>query len=1033
MLGKLGRVGLCLALFGAPTAQAHLVTVDLSASPPLKSGETAVFDRAEGAVDIIRFDGDYDRGKPFNAAARQAVSRAYYGANPDDVDYLIVFSTFDFDLGDARAFYASIQNTTEGLGVELFDQSNAFGSGDGAPGRLHGYVDMGRLTSYELDPRRPDYEELMSVMTHEVQHRWCCFVEVDHPDLAPDALIGRGDAHWSNLFSSGASVLYGHDWGDNGDGSFSSRAFRKFYGPLDLYLAGWLRPEQVGDLELIDNPALDPDLFPEEQTEVTGTVRTFSVTDIIRAVGARVPSFADSPRDFRAGFILLARPGEEIDPDLVEAMGRIRVDFAERFAAMTGGAARIEVWNGGSSTASGGEPTGGPSGGPLSGETADIDLALDWLRGQQRADGSWRDTAGSQLRDTQEALDTVAALDPAWTGLPDAVSWIDGEPRGAGGDANTDFIARAYAALSSRGLATGERRALLLDRQNVDGGWGAGAGYRSDPLDTALVLLALGDAGAPQATGAGLDYVLANERPGGGWSSVAGGAARVSVTGVVLDALLRAGLGSGPAAERGLLFLASKQNPDGGFGDSPSSLHDTARVLQTLVAYTAAGLSPGADRAAAEAYVRTRQSTDGSWDGSVFATALAARVLEATGLANLQVLDPSAEPAAPRDGERIRVRAAVRNGGGAPAPAVLDVFDGDPATGVLIERRDLGVVASGGTVVVDVPWDTFDLAGPHVLHFRVDGDGLVAESNEFDNAATLEIDVAAPPTGVDLEAGEAALEILPVSPDHLPAELSIFMRVRNLGTEDALDVPVRLWRGEPGAGEVIFETTVAVPSRTSTPLQTTDFLTAAAGALYTLEIDPDGAVVETDEGNNVASRSVTTTPNLDLAVQALAAEGSFVVGGDVVLRADVANRGTTRLERNVEVVWSLDGPGGPTELGRRSVFFEAGESAELELTWRATVEGDFTATAALDLAGSPVILDSDPANNSAQQSFSIGANTLPNLKLDADAVTWTPSPALEGQALQVGGVVENTGAAAGAFTLSLYDGTPQDGVLIAAP
>ncbi|MEO1085380.1 MAG: hypothetical protein AAFY88_14165 [Acidobacteriota bacterium] len=453
---------LCLALIFAPPAGADLVLLDPSEAPRLKSGGTAVFEGAEGAVDIIRFDGDYDRGEPFNVIPRQAVARAYYGANPDDVDYLIVFSTFDFDLGDARAFYAAIQNTTEGLGTDLFDQSNAFGSGDGAPGQLHGYIDMGRLTSYQLDPRGAGYEELMGVMAHEIQHRWCCVVSVDHPDLKPDALIGRGDVHWSNLFSSGASVMYGHDWGDNGDGSFSSRALRKFYGPLDLYLGGWLRPDQVGDLLLIENPALDPDLFPEEQTEVTGTVRTLSIDDVIRAVGPRVPSATDSPRDFRAGFILLARPGEPVDPDLLVAMERIRVDFAERFAAMTGGAARIELWNGGSSSSSGGEPTGGPTGGPLSGETADIGLALDWLRGRQQADGSWLDTAGSQLRDTQEALDTVTALDPTWPGSTDAVSWISTEPRGLNGQANTDFIARAYAALSSRGLASGERRSLLL-------------------------------------------------------------------------------------------------------------------------------------------------------------------------------------------------------------------------------------------------------------------------------------------------------------------------------------------------------------------------------------------------------------------------------------------------------------------------------------------------------------------------------------------------------------------------------------------
>ncbi|MEM6796411.1 MAG: hypothetical protein AAF725_20740, partial [Acidobacteriota bacterium] len=214
--GVLRAAALALGFAASSWASAHVVFVPEDSDALRKSGGvTATFERDEGSVSIVRFDGDYDRGVPnFNVAPRQAVAEAYYGAHPDSLDFLVIFTTFDFDLGGARAFYVSIQNDIDGIGLERFDVSNQFGSGDGEPGRLQGYIDMGRLGSYSLDPRTPGYEELLGRLGHEIGHRWCCYVEIDRPGLEADALLGVNGDHWSDLYSSGASLLYGHDWQD---------------------------------------------------------------------------------------------------------------------------------------------------------------------------------------------------------------------------------------------------------------------------------------------------------------------------------------------------------------------------------------------------------------------------------------------------------------------------------------------------------------------------------------------------------------------------------------------------------------------------------------------------------------------------------------------------------------------------------------------------------------------------------------------------------------------------------------------------
>ncbi len=546
-----GALGLVLgaASTAAPAAaDAYRLTGEALTAAPLKTA-SAEFLGDFRQISVIQLAGDYDQeiDGVFNAAPRLAVAQAYYEQHPDDVDFLVVFTSFPFEAGDALGFYLGVRNDVAGLGDPLFDHSAEFGS----DGVLQGYVDMRDLGALATDPLDSGFEGTLETLTHELMHRWCCRVAFQPAaGASSDALLGRQGVHWSYLLDSDASLMYGSDWRDNGDGSFTAVAVEKFYSPLDRYLAGFLAPEQVPDFTLIDNDQIDPAQLPRAGVTVTGSPLTVSIDDVVRAEGPRQPPAAEAQKSFRAGFIFLIRPGDGIFNDDLVGLERIRQAFETRFSIMTGGRAQVEVFPGDPSEGAGGEPDpeidpGDPRPGPAS--TAE---AMAWLRGRQSAEGFWQDTPATRLRDTQVALDVLSRLDPDFSGGALAGGWLVQQEA-----TSTDYLARLAIAVEQAGGVSEPLRSALEARQNLDGGWGATAGFTSDALDTAVALQALASHPASAArAGIAIEYLEGHANAGGGWGG--SGASRAGVTAAVLRALSAFGAG-GAAVDAAVAWLAS--------------------------------------------------------------------------------------------------------------------------------------------------------------------------------------------------------------------------------------------------------------------------------------------------------------------------------------------------------------------------------------------------------------------------------------------------------------------------------------------
>jgi immune inhibitor A len=94
----------------------------------------------------------------------------------------------------------------------------------------------------------------------------------------------------------------------------------------------------------------------------------------------------------------------------------------------------------------------------------------------------------------------------------------------------------------------------------------------------------------------------------------------------------------------------------------------------------------------------------------------------------------------PKAGDKVVIRATIANQGTEPAAATTTAFslDGVPMTGSPLAS---GAIPAGGSIEVLLNWDTRGLKDGHVIGVEADAGSAVTESNEGNNASTLQVTV----------------------------------------------------------------------------------------------------------------------------------------------------------------------------------------------------------------------------------------------------------------------------------------------------
>ncbi|MFO0635000.1 MAG: hypothetical protein U0168_19320 [Nannocystaceae bacterium] len=279
-------------------------------------------------------------------SAMDDVGKAFYAAYPDDYDFLVVYTAGDDDTLGAYAH--AVQDDAHGIGLDGYGPAPYSPADAGSAGRL-------RQINFMNTPALYDDGHDASIVIHETIHHFSAYIEL--PGTPTEAfLLDDGWAHWNIHVNTGGPSATGYgDLVDLGGGRF---AFTVMYpltvSPLELYLAGWLPPQEVGPMFYVrDASDYDPPAprfdAPWRQgsygqdASFSGTRVDFTIDDVIAANGPRTPAFGEAPSDFRFAFVLVCETVDSCDPQALAVVEAQRAAMATQFGDATGGRASADT------------------------------------------------------------------------------------------------------------------------------------------------------------------------------------------------------------------------------------------------------------------------------------------------------------------------------------------------------------------------------------------------------------------------------------------------------------------------------------------------------------------------------------------------------------------------------------------------------------------------------------------------------------------------------------------------------------------
>ena len=1009
---------LCFIMFSSIGKTYAGGSVDID-NPEITGNYYANFREDRRNVSIIEYDGDYDKA---TYEARMVVAKEFYKEHPDTYDFLVVFTSFEFDSGNALAFHNRLQNNIQGLGLPAYDSSSFYGS----QGKLKGYTDMAALSRYRsFDPQDPGFEQVINVLGHEALHQWGTgtkFID-DLGNVNSDLIDGEG--HWVSNFNLGGSLHHVPQWLDNGDGTYTANPDTTFtrtniFSPLDLYNMGLYEASEVPPMQLLKLDAPLTKGVPAGTT-ITATPVEISIEQIIAANGQRIPAAADSQKEFHFGFIYLTKPGEQVTEATFTQINEVRENFEQRFSILTGGRAVAQVYPEGIS----GENTGTPDvivGDGVRDRPPEIEEGLQWIQASQNTDGFWSDKTSTQLRDTSVILALMNQVNSSFDGYTSAVDWL------LNAEANTaDHLARKIIGLEASGVKVPQLKQQLINLQNEDGGWGITDDYSSDILDTSLAIRALGTS-AESITDAGLAFLNSVKNLDNAWGYVIQGQSNIYVTTEVMRAFAAADNAAG-ISQASLDWVISHQNLDGGYGDTVSTSIDTANVILAFIEIDKLDLI---QPELASFYLSSQQDNQGSWSGSVYTTAMAALAFQNANFPNLIIPDSiTSKPVQVYDGDTLKFTWEVANNSGQFSEASLArAYLGDPLQGGVQIGEDflLPAIGPNSSVTLSTFWDSLEMSGQQSIYFVADPDNTIAEINEGDNTRRFDVVVEEAPAGVELSISDNDIAILPQMPNSLPVNLGVLATVRNNGWTDAQDLVVRLVKSSNSQTQILEDKVISIPGRSSMAINFAYNLTEPGESVFHIILDPDDLILEENEENNTASSTVTTQASIDLSVinaDISLSEEPAIVNSDVVFTVNLHNYGTVQSPTaNVNYIIS-DGVNSEI-IQTNMVNIGPGQSIEQLITWRVDRLGDLSFSVQLDPDNQ--IAETQENNNAATRDFVSSTQDGINLSVTFDNFFIDPNPLLEGQPATLRASVSNSGSLdASNVSVNFYQGDPANG------
>lgn len=280
----------------------------------------------------------------FNPLGVWTQMKDQYGFHEDQFDAVVMYQKYYTNI----VFYAGAYSTVGNPGVDGISTRSTFGTRyEKHPALLHmNMIEYGWNATGEGSS---------SVSLHEFGHRWLYHLRIREGDintrsLNPESAHPAQYVHTPAAFpvfsSQDYSTMGGSRFTDKGNGTFMSADAGAYgFSWHDLYLMGLAAPEEVEPWFYIEksDPALGGSYAPPPNSTFKGTRKDVTVQQVIEAMGPRNPSVGESPRTFRALFVLMTEPGRPVTDSDIRTLESHRRLFETAFHKATGDRAKVET------------------------------------------------------------------------------------------------------------------------------------------------------------------------------------------------------------------------------------------------------------------------------------------------------------------------------------------------------------------------------------------------------------------------------------------------------------------------------------------------------------------------------------------------------------------------------------------------------------------------------------------------------------------------------------------------------------------
>ena len=290
----------------------------------------------------------------------------------------------------------------------------------------------------------------------------------------------------------------------------------------------------------------------------------------------------------------------------------------------------------------------------------------------------------------------------------------------------------------------------------------------------------------------------------------------------------------------------------------------------------------------------------------------------------------------PIEGDIIEIKAKIHNLGKSTGSNIeVGFYDGDPDDGgQLLSLAIINGLNKEENMTVVTQWNTVGKSGTHSIYVKVDPENVIREINEDNNKAHKFINIIGLQPDLTISINDIVFSNLSPAANE---EITITATIHNIGNADANNILVQFYDGDPDNGGILIGEQVisSITAGSSATAQINWIAQEGTHEIYVV-IDPNNDIAESNEGNNIASKSLEVTialPDLTVSPNDIIFSNPDPQTTDITFKVTIHNNGEADATNVVVQFFDGDPETGQLIATANIQSIQAGDSSTVETWW----------------------------------------------------------------------------------------------------